>query len=539
MLTRFFVENFQSLAYPQAVPIAPLTIIVGANSAGKSAIGRAIRLVQQSLEEADYREEGQIVFAGNRVELAGFASAVTNNARGEVIRIGLGVECRGRFASEHFEFSYSASEVTFEISSRNDKVSVELKFRVDYEISEAIQRPDYETFDFLEETEEPPRKILDRGSLLFNTTSPNAPFRKLEISIDGYAGALSKFLMDYLPEQDDRLQKGRNVERSQKIPDSIDGIASLNETEVIDPTNWTYLPVSLNGFIPRVLLSNAQMNSLENQTSGRVVRWLASLLRDVSRDWHQTISQILWVGPLRAINSGFLPKKNTRELIDSTGSNLQAALLSMKRGKFDRVSELLQTVTDGAYRLEKATMSSDNPLFPTSEQIVLVDMSSGKDIGVTFQDAGVGISQVLPILALLTSDPVELMRFSSGRTYVRTPSIFIEQPELHLHPKMQAELADIFINHLAKRQRLGRDKETVPRSQIVIETHSEAMILRVQRRIREGKLSKDDVSIIGVGAFAGGGSLAQEYRLSEDGSFIDELPGSFSDLRLNDLLGKD
>jgi len=62
------------------------------------------------------------------------------------------------------------------------------------------------------------------------------------------------------------------------------------------------------------------------------------------------------------------------------------------------------------------------------------------------------------------------------------------------------------------------------------------MIMRIQKRIREGKLDASDVAIIGVDKFAGGGSLAQEYRISSEGQLVDELPRDFSTLRLNELL---
>jgi predicted ATPase len=93
----------------------------------------------------------------------------------------------------------------------------------------------------------------------------------------------------------------------------------------------------------------------------------------------------------------------------------------------------------------------------------------------------------------------------------------VEQPELHLHPKLQAELGELFAEVATAKS---------PK-QVIVETHSENLILRVQRLVRDGRLSADQVSVLYVGANAGIGSWIQPIRLSDDGSLMDEWPGGF------------
>jgi predicted ATPase len=78
-------------------------------------------------------------------------------------------------------------------------------------------------------------------------------------------------------------------------------------------------------------------------------------------------------------------------------------------------------------------------------------------------DVGFGISQVLPIITLL---------FSALEGSI----VLIEQPELHLHPSAQAGLADLFL-HVAETRNL----------QLIIESHSEHILTRLQRRIGEAE----------------------------------------------------
>jgi hypothetical protein len=134
------------------------------------------------------------------------------------------------------------------------------------------------------------------------------------------------------------------------------------------------------------------------------------------------------------------------------------------------------------------------------QELRLVDID--KKTSVSLRDVGVGISQVLPVLALAYGTAGKL--------------IAIEQPEIHLHPALQAELGDLFIESA-----LGFRKNT-----FILETHSEHLILRLMRRIREGKIKPDDVGVIFVEPLSKG-SRFLELRIDEDGDFIDEWPGGF------------
>jgi predicted ATPase len=89
-------------------------------------------------------------------------------------------------------------------------------------------------------------------------------------------------------------------------------------------------------------------------------------------------------------------------------------------------------------------------------------------------DVGYGVSQVLPIL-------VDSLMADKGQT------LLVQQPEVHLHPKAQAELGS-FLGYLAKKEK----------KQFVIETHSDYLIDRVRMDVRDGKggLKPKDVQIL-------------------------------------------
>jgi AAA domain, putative AbiEii toxin, Type IV TA system len=89
---------------------------------------------------------------------------------------------------------------------------------------------------------------------------------------------------------------------------------------------------------------------------------------------------------------------------------------------------------------------------------------------VSIADVGFGISQTLPVIvALLTAEPGQL--------------VYIEQPEIHLHPKAQMAMAQILADAANRGVR------------VVVETHSALLLLGIQSLVAEGKLSPDKVKL--------------------------------------------
>jgi predicted ATPase len=160
--------------------------------------------------------------------------------------------------------------------------------------------------------------------------------------------------------------------------------------------------------------------------------------------------------------------------------------------------------------------SSDDLL---GDLIVMGLKKKGSDVVVGPSDVGFGIGQLLPIIV------------QAGLSVNIEGDInCVEQPEIHLHPRLQAEIADLFIETAILPDQYG-DME---RPQWIVETHSEALILRVQRRIREQVIEPGDVSVLYVEPNPTGGSSINYLRIGEDGEFIDEWPGGFFEETYNE-----
>ena len=136
--------------------------------------------------------------------------------------------------------------------------------------------------------------------------------------------------------------------------------------------------------------------------------------------------------------------------------------------------------------------------------VVIRDKTTGVEANLT--DIGFGASQVLPIV-------VQSLNARSGST------ILIEQPEIHLHPKAQSVLGDLFIEAAQKRDRT-----------LIVETHSEHILARVRRRIaeREMGITKDDVAIYYFEPTPEGTRI-QEVTLNDNGQYVDFPEGFFEE----------
>jgi predicted ATPase len=126
-------------------------------------------------------------------------------------------------------------------------------------------------------------------------------------------------------------------------------------------------------------------------------------------------------------------------------------------------------------------------------------------------DVGYGISQVLPVLV-------------AG--YNQSPSsvFMVEQPELHLHPRAQSELGDFFCDLYEAGV------------QSIIETHSEHLILRLQRHVASGRLRATDLAVNFVHS-GETGKIVTPLPLNEDGIFTEKWPQGFFEERLDEALG--
>lgn len=128
---------------------------------------------------------------------------------------------------------------------------------------------------------------------------------------------------------------------------------------------------------------------------------------------------------------------------------------------------------------------------------------------VNLADTGYGLSQLFPIIINAVT--------SSFNT------ILIQQPETHLHPRLQAEVGSILVDSIQKKdfRRFGSNKSWI------VETHSEIMLLRILKRIRNGEFDSNNLRVYYVDQNKDKGSIIKRMHVSEDGELITQWPKGF------------
>lgn len=144
-----------------------------------------------------------------------------------------------------------------------------------------------------------------------------------------------------------------------------------------------------------------------------------------------------------------------------------------------------------------------------SDVFSLVLRDKNTEVKASILDVGFGISQVLPVI-------VQSM-LSRGKL------LCIEQPEIHLH---QASLGTMLAECIGEPFR----------NRFLIETHSQHLMLRLQRLIREGTLRSEDVAVYYVDR-SPEGSKCLHLRLDQEGDFIDEWPSGFFEEGYEEIFG--
>lgn len=250
----------------------------------------------------------------------------------------------------------------------------------------------------------------------------------------------------------------------------------------------------------------------------------AAFTNDLVLALEQQFKRLMYLGPLRDF-----PKRNypwagdAPEHVGNDGDGAIEALLAgvnrkISRGVNKKAYPFQEVVAGWLKRLGllesfKAARIAKNR---KEYEVRVRTPNSAKEVDLP--DVGFGISQVLPVV-------VESFYVAPHST------VIIEQPELHLHPRVQAELADLFVEAIHSREN-GSDRAV----QFIIESHSEHFLQRLQRRIAEQELVPEDVAIYFCEAGAEGSTL-RELRVNLLGE-IDGWPENFFGDPMADLYAR-
>jgi predicted ATPase len=225
----------------------------------------------------------------------------------------------------------------------------------------------------------------------------------------------------------------------------------------------------------------------------------AGFVSDLTLEFERQLQQVYYLGPLRQDPrrtyswSGEVPQH-----VGTKGERSVEAILASKDRRIvpkyrARGLTFSQMISKWLDRLGLLSQFDAREIAKDRKEYEVSVQTQGSDTSVLLPDVGFGVSQVLPVV-------VECFYAPANSTVV------IEQPELHLHPRVQSELADLFIEAIR-----ARENDEDRGMQFIIESHSEHFLRRLQRRVAEGVIGPKDVALY-------------YCEPGEDGAQIRELP---------------
>ena len=514
MLIEVGLRNFKAFGdLEQKAPLSKITLIYGPNSGGKSSILQAMLMLKQSaLEAGNASTIWGLVTRGEYVDLGSYAALLHNHDQEKQLGITL---------SYGHGISQISAQMTFDgVTDVNEKGEEYLE---DSAILSQV------TYRLARQGNLLVKAVLEGGSgswwtAHISTSNVAAVYKILDFGIE----------RNFLPEIK-LLELEELIERNEEqLPERLQGLvrerARLRRNERLEEekrfNELDSMSASELAKLPPLDRNLAQareyMQALVREGSVELLDALDETLslaqmmdlKSIPDSFKEKMTAIRYLGPLRSYPERLYKVPGVDSYFSGLRGEFTHHRLYYQPGLVHLVNYWFKEF-EIPYNLD-VTKVGDIAVSGEYVALVLVDRKSGTPV--TLADVGFGINQILPVIV----EGVDFFTGTEGRV------LCIEQPEIHLHPRLQAMLADLMIANIT-----GRGEK-----QWIVETHSELLILRIQRRIRERKLDPSEVSVLYVDPNGDGtdGSTITRLRLDENGEFLDGWPDGFFEEGFGELM---
>lgn len=441
-------KNFMAFQDTGWINNRPITLVFGRNSTGKSALIKGLRLLKQSLTDGS-RPLSLLFYDKEGVDLGGFKTTVhqQNNSLSIGFEFKLDIPSDSWFNVEGwsfedyltlcYEFSYSQDHVflsQISVYADDDDPDRSMIIQLSTDGHKWNRRS---TFFDLEQGEyasiwQQSQLFERRGFLVYLGSA---------ISESGIGG--SGITVDERSDEDvDPFQAPEPPEVFLLPSDQI------KDYRISDP----HLKLA------HVSSESATNDELVKQPAPKFSD-IANILQQMQNIIENYLDSLVHVGPVRPF-----PERYNLIRWPFTDSFIGKIILYARKDDeyLDRLNDWLlnHSSLDISVNVQRLSSSTDVPLY----QLEITEKDRTESLRVSLQDVGSGISQLLPIL-------VEAANLDLSQLLI------IEQPELHLHPKAQMTLADLFIEAVRKSKK-----------RFFIETHSEHLLLRFRYHIADTHL---------------------------------------------------
>jgi hypothetical protein len=533
MISSLSIENFKGVAGRQRVEFAPITLLFGANSAGKSTVLHALAYVHELLTRGE-ADVDRTHLGGHVLELGGFARAVHLHDHQRTMRFRLAFETPGNLNRALRDLPTDLlADIDDGVESAWIELIVESRPTTQQggpQLARALIGVGDEA-TALVQLELGPNVI--EGEPLFVRINLAHPLLAAD---DG--DLAERWRSISLPEAGVTYRRDAhdddNHEDDEPTPGvlrGLDGAIDIDTSTVpmfvLRRTRPSAIP-PLDEPLHVLLATGEDPDADQAAILDEVRTFLELVVQGTTAQLVAHLERAAYLGPLRAVPPrGFLYQRAGGALRWADGLAAWDLLLSDRARLVNDTNARLRRLDAGCLVEVQHLVAPGSSAEDVSHEHV--------DIGVRRlllrghhaddttgalalpAEVGSGIAQVLPVIVAALAP--------------RVPFVMIEQPELHVHPRLQTELGDLFIEASANRQ-------------FLIETHSEHLILRLLRRIRETadaelprgapRFTPDRLSVMHVERTSTG-AVFRRLRVDESGEFVDRWPAGFFSERAGEL----
>ena len=522
----FALRNFRTFSKRTEFSLPPLTILVGPNSSGKSSLMKALILCKESCIQNDFTH---LDFSGGFHDLGSFEEVISRDTDDKYLEFGfifpakflhgkLGDQGPSSFGTSHGTDRKSAIfPYVSERDDSNGRILVGLKFNQNRHVSTYFEIDQGGgKFETLFEIMSPHPNAEEKEKV-----SPRVEYKRLKSSDlshskQPYVDTVGVYIngpiiIDLIDKSEiEGLVWEKNIsmlgqELNQKYTVVFEQHRNQHLRFLGSDTESQYSPggkffEEMQALFPSDVInaSNGVGVNRERHNFFREDMKLLSLdcIRYVRRFFgpsNLTNISRLRSGAKEVYTSESIPDSFAQVLRRASGKRFPEPGNDLHR----ELAEWLDSINVGPEIEVKSIGSS----------AYIIRIKDGENM-VPITNVGYGISQFIPLILFLAY-PAERQGHSHN-------TFFLEEPESNLHPDFQARVADL----------LMRDLDRSPR--MIVETHSEYLVRRMQLLVARGEASPDDIAIYYLGSEPSAEDYIRRITIDEDGQLSEPFgPGFF------------
>ena len=471
------IKNLRALKETPKVSLLPLTILLGKNSIGKSSFLRTFPLFKQSISVN--RSEPLLWYSPELVDFGSFEESIYKNKKDATI-------------SFEFEFDINQSFSFFRyrfFNFEDDTLPINIKFEIKESYFEKLEISLFNNdlillFEKNEKNElvfsinndislnsdiEIPSDVFIRESIIPDLLFGLKNFHKNDKILDMIKEELRTFISIKETKSDSFLRKN-------SITEELLDYLNLSSKDDFKDTFANFICKRHHNLKKENILSKTK--TLDNIYILFGYFHANSIINSINFYLSNYFRNVQYIAPIRATASRYYRHQGLSiDNIDPQGENIPMILTNLTKKETESWEKWTKKFFNIIFKVKRLESNISIKLIKENEEFNLAD-------------TGFGYSQLLPILIYLWRIDENQQNIRNSSIWRKIPhTLIIEQPELHLHPALQAKLMNIFIELVTSL------KEKLNFS-IILETHSETMINQIGYNIINKKISSDLVNVL-------------------------------------------